>query len=337
MEASGNNKYLPPQSIDAEQALLGACLLDQEALNNALEYIRAEDFYREDHRLIFACMEKLTAEGAPCDLITVVDALQLSNNLNGAGDIAYIASLANSLPATSSAVYYAKIIAEKSMLRSLITVGKQINEESYFAFNDADAVLENAEKSIFDISERKIKKSFHHIGPIAVEVMEQIGKIKASDGITGIPTFRDLDNLLTGLKKSDLIILAARPGMGKTSMALNIAQNAACKHGYTVAIFSLEMPKEQLVQRMLCSAAGVDQGKARSGKISSEEMSLLSKNIGPLAKAEIYIDDSAGISVMEMRSKCRKLKMEKKALDLVVIDYLQLMQSTAKRQENRQQ
>ncbi|MGI5892177.1 MAG: replicative DNA helicase [Bacillota bacterium] len=326
-----------PHNIEAEQALLGACLLDKEALNSAMEFVCEEDFYRDDHRLIFACLQNLLQEAKPCDLVTVVEELDKQGNLSRAGGIEYIASLTDAVPSAASAAYYGAIVAEKALIRSLIAAAGKIQEYGYSHGYEAQEILELAEKSIFEVGEKRNYHSFYRISEVAVDVMEQIAQIKASDGVTGIPTFRDLDKLLSGLQRSDLIILAARPGMGKTSMALNIAQGAAVKYGKRVAIFSLEMPKEQLVQRMLCSMAEVDQGKVRSGMASAKDLSRLSEKLGPLAKAEIYLDDTAGVTVMEMRSRCRKLKMEKKGLDLIVIDYLQLMQGSAKRAENRQQ
>ncbi len=335
--AEGGGRTLP-QNIQAEQALLGACLLDGEAVHRALEYVRAEDFLREDHRLIFGCLQKLTATSTPCDLVTVADALLAENNLERAGGAAYIASLTSAVPSSASVVYYAKIVAEKSLLRALVDLTGQLREEALTGEQSGAELLEEAERAILAVGERRNSNQFYPISQVAVAVMEQIGKLKANQGITGVPTFRDVDRYLSGLQKSDLIILAARPGVGKTSMALNIAQQAACKYDQTVAIFSLEMPKEQLVQRMMCSAARVDQGKVRSGMASREELQNLSRQLAPLSKAEIYIDDTPGLSVMEMRSKCRKLKMEKKRLDLVVVDYLQLMQSAAgRRPESRQQ
>lgn len=328
---------VPPHNIEAEQALLGACLLDRMAAINSLEFLHAQDFYREDHRYIYECISKLINEGAPCDLVTVVDSLTETGNLERAGGIPYLASLSNAVPSASSAVYYAKIVAEKALIRSLIAAAGRIEQEGYSGQSQAQELMEMAEKAIFEVSEKKTHQGFIPIGEVAVDVLEQIGKIKANAGVTGVPTFRDLDVLLSGLQKSDMIILAARPGVGKTSMALNIAQNAAIRHGRTVAIFSLEMPKEQLVQRMLCSLARVDQGKVRSGMASANDLANLSRELNSLAKAEIYLDDTAGITVMEMRSKCRKLKIEKKKLDLIVVDYLQLMQGGSRRAENRQQ
>ncbi len=327
----------PPQSVDAEQALLGACLLDKEAAEGVLEYVSVDDFYGEKHRQIFECIGKLVAEGTPCDMVTVVDILKAGGDLERAGGVAYIASLTNAVPSASSAVYYAKIVAEKARIRSLIAVASRIVSSGYQGECSAEELLNQAEKEIYDIASGRVHQGFYQIGELLPDVFEMMGKIKATDGITGVPTFRDLDKLLSGLQKSDLILLAARPAVGKSSMALNIAQHAAVKHGKTVAVFSLEMPKEQLVQRMLCTEAKVNQSKVRAGIASEEDFRKMSKVITALAQANIYLDDTAGITVTEMRTKCRKLKMEKKALDLVVVDYIQLMQSANRRVENRQQ
>lgn len=326
-----------PQNIEAERAIIGACLLDSDAIHNALEYISSDDFFMEEHRLIFASIQKLSSQGIPCDLVTVTDSLRVEGNLERAGGIQYIATLSNLVPSTASVTYYAKILAEKSLVRSLIRDTGKIREDALEGATDSAELLDMAEQAVFSLSQRKVQRNFYPISEIAVEVMEHIGNIKASQGVTGVPTFRDLDKYLSGLQKSDLVILAARPGMGKTSMALNLAQRASVEHGIVSAVFSLEMPKEQLVQRMLCSAAKVDQSKVRSGMASKDDLRKLSKALGPLSSAQIYIDDTPGITVMEVRSKCRKLKLEKKSLDLIIIDYLQLMRSSQKRVENRQQ
>jgi replicative DNA helicase len=331
------NVKLPPQNIGAEQALLGACLLDKDAGILAQEHVRSTDFYGENHRLIFACIQKLLNSGQPCDLVTVVDELMTAGDLERVGGMAYVASLANAVPSPSSAIHYAKIVAEKAELRALIEAAGLIAANGYSGGYQAGELMELAEKAIFEISERRLHDGFYAIGDLSVEVMEMMANIKANQGVTGIPTFRDLDKLLSGLQKGDLVLVAARPGVGKTSMALNIAQNAAIKHGLTAAIFSLEMPKEQLVQRIICSEAQVDQGRVRSGMASAKDFERISKMLTPLSKAELYLDDSPAITVNEMRSKCRKLKMEKKRLDLVVVDYIQLMSSALRRVENRQQ
>ncbi|MGI6361737.1 MAG: replicative DNA helicase [Bacillota bacterium] len=326
-----------PHNVEAEQALLGACLIDKEAINNAMEYVRSDDFYRVGHRSIFTCLQKLALAGEPCDLVTVAEELDKLGQLEQAGGLEYLVSLADTVPAVASAGYYAQIVAQKAVIRALIAAAAKIQEQGYTHGYEAQELLEMAEKSIMEIAENRNQGSFYHISDISGEVMEHIASIKQTDGVIGVPTFTDLDKILSGLQKSDLIILAARPGMGKTSMALNIAQQAAVTHGRRVAIFSLEMAREQLVQRMLCSLAGVDLGKVRAGAAAVDELNRLSESLGPLSQSELYIDDTAGITVTEMRSRCRKLKLEKKGLDLIVVDYLQLMQGSSRRAENRQQ
>jgi replicative DNA helicase len=329
---------LPPFNLEAEKALLGACLLSKDAVNEVMQFVRAEDFYGDNHRLIFTCMHGLVMVGSPCDLVTLTDALTGAGHLERAGGVTYIASLTDTVPAASAAVHYAKIVAEKALMRTLIAAAAHITAEGYSGAHTAEELLELAEKAIFEVSERRVHEGFHALRDLLMEVYDMMGRIKASDGVTGLPTFRDLDKLLSGLQKSDLVILASRPGVGKTTMAINIAQRAAVKHDKRVAIFSLEMPKEQLVQRMLCTQAEVNLGSVRKGVASAEDFNRLSKSLLPLSNAEIYIDDSAVITVSEMRSKCRKLMLEKKGLDLVVIDYIQLMQSASSRRvENRQQ
>ena len=326
-----------PQSIEAEQALLGACLLDKEALETSFQYVKAEDFYQENHRLIYAALRELAEHGNPCDIVALSAELTKKAQLERIGGLAYLASLTNTVPSTVSAAYYARIISEKALLRAVIRAGGQIAEEGINGTRGAEEMIEFAESTIFRISERKVHQGPFSVGSMISDVFEEMSNIKANEGVTGVPTFRDLDKFcLSGLQRSDLIILAARPAMGKTSMALNIAQNAAVKYGRTVAVFSLEMAKEQLVQRMLCYQARVDQSTVRKGQATSDDISRLADALPALVSAELYIDDTATITTSEIRAKCRKLKMEKKKLDLVVIDYLQLI-SGGKRSENRQQ
>ncbi|MCL2816961.1 MAG: replicative DNA helicase [Clostridiales bacterium] len=327
----------PPHNTEAEQALLGACLLDKEALENALEFVRAEDFYQEGHRLIFSCLKDLLNRDIPCDLVTLSTELNKKGQMHRVGGAAYLASLTLTVPSTASAGYYARLVAEKALVRSLIAAASQITDEGFRGGHSGEELLELAENAVFHVSERRLGKGFAEIGQVAADVFEEIGNIKEQDGVTGVPTFRDLDGLLSGLHKGDLIILAARPAVGKTSMALNIAQNAGNRHKLTVAIFSLEMPKEQLVLRMLCKEARVNQSKVRTGRAEQRDINKLAEALVRFHNSEIYIDDSATITVSEMRAKCRKLKMEKRRLDLVVVDYLQLISGGSRRTENRQQ
>lgn len=326
---------VPPQNIDAEQAVLGAIMLDKEAIFNVLEHVQASDFYKEAHRAIFETLLALNDRGEPADLVTLVNALQQSGNLDKVGGVPYLASLANAVPTAANAVYYAKIIAEKAVLRSLIGVSTRIAQQGYEGEAEVSELIDEAEKMIFSVSQRKAKDGFSAMRDVVVQTFEEIGQIKPQEGVVGVPTFKNLDYYLSGFQKSDLIICAARPAMGKTSFCLNVAQNAASKHGKTVAVFSLEMSKEQLAQRMLCAEARVDQSKVRTGWVTEDEWRRLSVALAPLAEAKIYLDDTAGINVMEMRAKTRRLQAEK-GLDLVVIDYLQLMQGS-RRSESRQQ
>jgi len=326
---------VPPQNVDAEQALLGALMLDREAIFSVVEHVRTSDFYKEAHRIIYDCLLTLNDRSEPVDLVTLVEELRQRGDLEKAGGISYVASLANAVPTAANAVYYAKIVGEKALLRSLISVSTRIAQHGYEQTMEPWELIDEAEKMIFSVTQRKARDGFVPIKDVVVNTFEQIGQIKAQDGITGMPTFKNLDYYLSGLQKSDLIIVAARPAMGKTSFCLNIAQNLGVKHGKTVAVFSLEMSKEQLVQRMLCAEARVDQSKVRTGYVNEEEWRRLSGALAPLAEAKIYLDDTPGVTVMEMRAKARRLKADK-GLDLIVIDYIQLMQGN-RRSENRQQ
>ncbi|MCL2678174.1 MAG: replicative DNA helicase [Clostridiales bacterium] len=327
----------PPHNSEAEQALLGACLLDKEALESALEFVRTEDFYQEGHRLIFSCLKDLLNQGVPCDLVTLSAELSKKNLMQRAGGAAYLASLAIAVPSTASAAYYARLVAEKSLVRSLIAAASRISDEGFKGARSGEELLELAEEAVFRVSERRLGKGFAEMRHLMSDVIHEVERIQKNDGVTGVPTFRDLDFLLSGLHNGDLIILAARPAVGKTSMALNIAQNAGTLHKRLVAVFSLEMPKEQLVLRMLCKQARVNQSKVRSGRADPRDFAKLAEALVHFTDSEIYIDDSATITVSEMRAKCRKLKMEKKRLDLVVVDYLQLISGGSRRAENRQQ
>lgn len=326
---------VPPQNVDAEQALLGSLLLDGEAIYHVIEHVRTGDFYKDAHRIIYDCFLTLNERNEPVDLVTLVEELRRRGDLDKVGGLSYVASLANTVPTAMNAAYYAKIVEEKALLRSLISVSTKIAQHGYEQDLEAVEIIDEAEKMIFSVTQRKAREGFVSMRDVVVEAFEQIGRVKSQDGVTGLPTFRNLDHYLSGLQRSDLVIVAARPAMGKTSFCLNVAQNLAVKHDKTVAIFSLEMSKEQLAQRMLCAEARVDQSKVRTGYVNEEEWRRLSVALAPLAEAKIYLDDTPGITVMEMRAKARRLKMEK-GLDLIVIDYIQLMQGS-RRSENRQQ
>ncbi len=328
---------IPPHNIEAEQAVLGCMLLDADVIPTVTELIKSEDFYRDDHREICEAIVDITEKAGPVDIITVSEQLQLRGTLDGIGGLDYLASITGAVPTTANAKHYAKIVEEKALLRRLIKAAADISGMSYEASEEAAFVLDRAEKSIFDILQKRSTQGFTHIKDVLLETFSRLEELYNSKGfITGIPTgFNDLDFKTAGLQNSDLVLIAARPGMGKTAMALNIAQYAAVQRHVPVAIFNLEMSKDQLVNRMLCSEVMVDSQKMRTGKLEDDDWKKIAQALAPLSDAPIYIDDTPGISVMDIRAKCRRLKLEKN-LGLVVIDYLQLMQGRGKI-ENRQQ
>lgn len=328
---------VPPQNLEAEQSVLGAMMLDVEAVSVVEGIIRPEDFYRDAHRVIYEVIIGLHERREPIDIITVTDELRRRDDLEKVGGVAYITMLADSVPTSASAEFYARIVVEKSLLRGLISISSRISSRSYEGRAEVNDLIDEAERMIIELSQRGISQPFAPVHDILLTTFDQLQRLyERKSSITGVPTFfSDLDKLLAGLNNSDLILLAARPGMGKTSLALNIAQNAAIRHQVPVAIFSLEMSKEQLVQRMLCGEAMIDQNRLRTGQLLETDWTKLVEAVGPLSESPIYIDDTPAISVAEMRAKTRRLKAEK-GLGLVVIDYLQLMQGP-RRVENRQQ
>lgn len=327
---------LPPHSIEAEQAVLGVLMSDPETIYLIVDMLKPEDFYRQAHRDIYQTIIELAEKSKPIDMLTVIEALRQNNKLEEIGGVTYIASLSTAAPTASNIEFYASLIVEKGIVRSLIGAASQIVHKSYHGGQEVDELLDEAEKSIFEIGEKKHKDGFSHVKDILLDTFDQVEKLSQHKGdVTGVPTFTDLDRLLSGLQPSDLIICAARPAMGKTSFCMNIAQKVACKHDITVAIYSLEMSKEQLVQRLWASEAMVDQHKLRSGNLLDEDWKRLIEAAEGIADAPIYIDDTPSISVMEVRAKARRLKSEA-GLGLVIIDYLQLMRGS-RRTENRQQ
>lgn len=328
---------IPPQNLDAEQSVLGAMMLEREAIHKVGRFLKPEDFYLDGHRLIYEAILNLDEGGNPIDLITVTDELKQQGALERIGGATYVASLASMVPTAANVEYYAHIVEEKSLLRSMIRISTQIAEMSYEGTENPEKILDEAERLIFDLEGRRTTGTFSSIKEILMAALKQIEMRYQNKGkITGVPTgFTDLDRLLCGLNPSDLVIIAARPAMGKSSFATSIAHNVALKTHVPVALFSLEMSKEQLVQRMLTSEAKVDQQRARSGNLEEGDLARLSQAAGRLAKAPLYIDDSAMISIRQLRSKTRRLQAEK-GLGLVIIDYLQLMQGSG-RSENRQQ
>ncbi|HEY9062177.1 MAG TPA: replicative DNA helicase [Pseudobacteroides sp.] len=333
----GSFGRVPPQSIEAEQSVIGSMLLDKEVIPVVTEVLKSEDFYRADHKEIFEAVMDLFDSGEPVDLITVSEQLKLRGTLDNIGGLEYLTNIASAVPTTANAKHYAKIVEEKSTLRKLIKASSEIVNLGYEASEELSYIVDKAEKSIFDVLQKRGTQGFAPIKEVLVDAFNKLEELYNNKGhVTGIPTkFVDLDYKTSGLHNSDLILVAARPAMGKTAFALNIAQNAAVYSGVPVAIFSLEMSKEQLVSRILCSEAMVDSQKVKTGKLEDDDWKKIARALGPLSEAPIYIDDTPGISISEIRAKCRRLKLEKN-LGLVVIDYLQLMQGRGKT-ESRQQ
>lgn len=330
---------IPPQNIEAEQSVLGAMMLDKEAIAKASEILTSEDFYREAHRVIFNAMLELYNKNEAVDMVTITDILRRDNKLEDIGGIAYITALANVVPTAANVKYHADIIAEKSVLRQLVCVSTEIATMGYEGSDDVGVLLDTAESRILEISNRKKKNDFTQIKDVLMDSVQGLEKlITNKGGLTGLPTgFPDLDKLTSGLHPSDFIILAARPSMGKTALALNIVQNVALRahkqiggEPRSVAFFSLEMSKEQLVHRMLCAEAGIDSQRLRVGEMGDKDWDSLWAACDTMSKAKIYIDDTAGITAMEMRSRARRLKAEH-GLDLIVVDYLQLMQGSGRK------
>ena len=328
---------VPPHDDAAELAVLGAMFLDREAASLALEMLTGEDFYRPDHRQVFEAAEELYHSGVPIDMITVKNKLEEKQVFEQIGGLPFLANISTSVGSSANMRHYAAIVEEKSVLRRLIRTANNISQMSYEGKTDVNAIMDTAEKGIFDIMQNRHSDQFHHIRDIAVDSIEKIEDIYRSKGkLTGVPTgFVDFDQKTAGLQKSDLILLAARPSMGKTAFALNIIQNAAIRSNVPTAVFSLEMSREQLVNRMLCSEAMLDAQRLRTGELTDSDWADLIQAMGPLSQAPIYIDDTPGVTPMEVRSKCRRLKVEK-GLGLIVIDYLQLMSGNS-RNESRQQ
>ncbi|MBM7624331.1 replicative DNA helicase [Sporohalobacter salinus] len=331
------NDSVPPHSIDAEKSTLGAMLIDRDAIAKAIEALKPDDFYREAHAIIYDVINEIFDKGEPVDLVTVSEELRAKEALEDIGGVAYLTSLADSVPTASNVTYYAKIVEEKSLLRNLIKSANKISQLGYRGDEEVDVVLDKAEQLVFNISQKRSVQEYSGIRDVLMDTFDNLEKLYDNkDGITGVPTgFTDLDQMTSGFQESDLVIIAARPSMGKTALALNIAQYAAIQEDIPVAIFSLEMSKEQLVQRMLCSEAQVDGHRLRTGYLNEDDWNRLTNAAGNLSEANVYIDDTPGITAMEMRAKARRMKAEH-GLGLILIDYLQLMQGQG-RSESRQQ
>ena len=329
----------PPQSIEAEQAVLGAILLDSDVFISVLEYVSADDFYSRANQLIFEAMEELNRDDEAIDALTVQQKLNNMHMLENVGGYEYIFQLANDTPTAANAEYYARIVEEKSLLRKLIQASNKIARESFEQEESVSVILDEAEKSILNVAENRNRNGFIHIRDVVFESMQNLDDLsKNGQEVTGIPTgYPDLDAMTAGLQPEELIILAARPAVGKTAFALNIAQNVATKQDGVVAVFSLEMGAGSLVNRMICAEGSINAGHLRTGQLTEDEWSDLIVASGALSEADIYIDDTPGIRVTEIRSKSRRLLKERGRLDLIVIDYLQLIEGSGKRNENRQQ
>lgn len=330
-------KRIPPHSIEAEQSVLGSMLIDKDAISVASEALRSEDFYRPDHGMIYEAMLDLYQKNEPVDLVTLKTKLEEKDTLNEVGGITYLSNLAAAVPTSVHIKQYVKIVGEKATLRRLVKAGEGIAGMAYTGSDEMDVIMSKAEEDIFNISQGRNSDDFSHIHDILIGTFDKIEAIaNTSESVTGVSTgFYDLDYKTAGFQPSDMILIAARPSMGKTAFALNIAQHAALRGGYSTAIFSLEMSKDQLVNRLLCAEAMVDAQKLRTGGLEEEDWVRIARAMGPLSEAPVYIDDTPGINIMDMRAKCRKLKMEK-GLDIIFIDYLQLMTGVGKT-ESRQQ
>ena len=326
-----------PQSIEAEQSVIGSMIIDKNSIAKVMESLEEEDFYRDGHKAIYKAILEMFRNDMAVDLVTLLEYLKSTNMLERAGGVTYITELSASVPTTANLSAYIKIVSDKSTLRKLIKASTTIIEESYNKQDKVESVVDIAEKKIFNIAENRTSKDFEPLSDVLERGFLQIEKLFNNKGeITGVGSgFTDLDSMTSGFQSGDMILIAARPSMGKTTFALNIAEHAALREHKSVVIFSLEMSKEQLAYKLLCSEANVDMLKLRTGALEDSDWENIARATGPLSKAKVYIDDTAGVTVMEMRSKCRRLKLEY-GIDLIVIDYLQLM-SGGSGTDNRQQ
>ncbi|MEQ8156153.1 MAG: replicative DNA helicase [Clostridiaceae bacterium] len=324
-----------PQSIEAEQSVIGSMIIDKTAIAQAAESLKEEDFYRDSHKVIFRSIVDMFQRDMAVDLVTLLEYLKSTGKLDNAGGATYVTEVSDSVPTTANLGSYIKIVSEKSTLRKLIRASTEIIESSYNQQGEVEKVLDTAEKRIFDIAEKRSTSDFEVLSDVLERSFEQIERLFNNKGdITGVGSgFKDLDSKTSGFQKGDMVLIAARPSMGKTTFALNIAEYAALREGKSVVIFSLEMSKEQLAYKLLCSEANVDMLALRTGNLEDKDWDNIARASGPLSKARIFIDDTAGLSVMEMRSKCRRIKIEH-GIDLIMIDYLQLMSGSG---ESRQQ
>lgn len=318
---------VPPHSLDAEKSTIGSLLIDKDSIIKISDFLKSDDFYHDAHSIIYDAILSLYDKRVPVDIVTLSNFLEDRNQLPLIGGVSYLAELANEVPTSTHIFQYASIVKQKAVLRKLIMAGDAIKGFGYREDEELDELIDKAEKALFKVSQEHIKDRFVHIKDILNRTYEKISDLhdpEAKEKYRGIPTgFKDLDNILSGLQPSDLVVLAARPSMGKTSLALNIAENIA-KRGFSVGIISLEMAKEQLVERMFCSLLGVDNWKMRTGRLSDDDFARIGNIMDELNNMKIYIDDSVGGSIPELKAKARRLKMEH-GLDVLMIDYLQLM------------
>ncbi|MCK5811374.1 MAG: replicative DNA helicase [Clostridiales bacterium] len=329
---------IPPNSVEAEQCVIGSMLLDQDAIAEVFSVIKSNDYYRNEHKLIHDAIESIFTSGRTPDIVTVSEWLKKDGSFDKVGGLDYLAKLAETPPSTSSARHYAEIVEEKSLLRTLIKSSMEIVEKGYNNQDDAKMVLNLAQQNIFDLVKNKDEKGVTHISEVLSYTLKEITKRYKDGGLMpGLKThFTELDKITGGLANSDLILIAARPSMGKSALAVNLGQNVAIKEGKNVAIFSLEMSKDQVVNRILSSEASIPNDKLRKGDITPEDIKKLAMLSGEISQANLYIDDTAGITTAEIRAKCRRLKIQNK-LDLVIIDYLQLIQGTNKKDSRTQE
>ncbi|KRM12638.1 replicative DNA helicase [Paucilactobacillus suebicus] len=327
----------PPQNIEAEKAVLGAIFLSGDALVESMEYITPDDFYRRAHQIIFEKMIAINDRDQPIDPLTMSEELQKDNQMDDIGGMTYIVELAKAVPTAANVAYYAKIVREKAITRRLIKTATDIVTKSYQGDEEVTDLLDDAERSIMNVSESQNQEGFKDIKDVLKGTFEEIDRLSQQEStVTGLSTgYPELDKMTTGLHSDELVIIAARPAVGKTAFALNIAQNVGTKTDKTVALFSLEMSAESLVNRMLCAEGGIDANHLRTGQLDEDEWNKLVVAMGSLSKTSIYIDDTAGIKIAEIRAKCRRLAKEKGNLGLILVDYLQLIEGT--NHENRQQ
>ena len=328
-----------PSSPETERAILGAIILDNTLISQAVELLKPADFYVPSHRRIFLAMIALFERSSEINPILIADELRRDNSLDSSGGVLFLTNLTYGLPHVTSIEQFARVVRGKSLLRQLVKVASKITAEALAEEDEPQNILDHAEHAIFALADERIRQGFQHIKEPAERVLEKAESVEHRDlVVTGVATgFRGLDALTSGLQKQDFVVIAARPAMGKTSLALTLAQYASIEHQAVVGVFSLEMSAEALAMRMLCSEASVDAQKFRSGYLSNEEWSRLGKALGKLADARIFIDDTPAVSVLEMRAKARRLKTEQKQLDMIVVDYMQLMAGSTRRFESRQQ